>query len=141
MNRDSKSLPGRIRIGMALAGIRNGSELARRMKVNRQTVHRWLDGQGDKLTPEMLFKLGDALNVNVRWLALGGAMIAYDIIALLRRLESDGYEPDEVLMSSEVHKQLETDVGQPVGGALQSIQGVPIRVVARAGWAICVRKR
>jgi transcriptional regulator with XRE-family HTH domain len=56
---------------MAQAGIKNMSELARRMKVNRQTVHRWLDGQGDKLTPEMLFKLADALNVNARWIAFG----------------------------------------------------------------------
>lgn len=41
------------------------------MKVNRQTVHRWVSGEGDKLTPEMLFSLSDALNVNARWLALG----------------------------------------------------------------------
>lgn len=41
------------------------------MKVNRQTVHRWIAGEGDKLTPDMLFRLADALEVNPQWLALG----------------------------------------------------------------------
>lgn len=56
---------------MAQAGIHSVAELARRMKVNRQTVHYWVSGQGDKLTPDLLFKLSDVLNVNARWLALG----------------------------------------------------------------------
>lgn len=69
--REDATLAGRIRMGMAAAGLRTPAELARRMKINRQTVYRWTDGQGDKLTPEMLFKLSDALGVNPRWLALG----------------------------------------------------------------------
>lgn len=69
--REDATLAGRIRIGMASAGISSPAELARRMKVNRQTVHRWIAGEGDKLTPEMLFRLADALEVNPQWLALG----------------------------------------------------------------------
>ena len=69
--RDEATLAGRIKIGMASAGISGSADLGRRMKVNRQTVHRWINGEGDKLTPEMLFKLADALKVNPRWLALG----------------------------------------------------------------------
>lgn len=69
--REDTTLAGRIKIGMAQAGIHSIAELARRMKLNRQTVHRWVDGQGDKLTPEHLFKLSDALQVSARWLALG----------------------------------------------------------------------
>lgn len=56
---------------MAAAGIDTPTDLARRMKVNRQTVHTWVRGKRAKLTPEMLFKLADALNVNAKWLALG----------------------------------------------------------------------
>lgn len=58
-------------MGMVSAGIRNPSELARRMKIHRQTAHKWFDGQSDNLTPEMLFKLADILHVNPRWLAFG----------------------------------------------------------------------
>lgn len=70
-SREDATLAGRIRIGMAGAGISSPAELARRMKVNRQTVHRWIAGEGDKLTPDMLFRLADALEVNPRWLAMG----------------------------------------------------------------------
>lgn len=56
---------------MAAVGIATPSELARRMKVNRQTVHLWLTGQRAKLTPEMLYRLVDVLNVSARWLAFG----------------------------------------------------------------------
>lgn len=66
-----ETLADRIKGAMPLAGIESSSELARRMKLNRQTVHRWVSGAGDKLTPEMLFRLADALKVSARWLALG----------------------------------------------------------------------
>lgn len=56
---------------MAAAGIRSPAELARKMEVPRQTVYRWTRGEGDKLTPEMLYRLADALNANARWIAEG----------------------------------------------------------------------
>lgn len=65
------TLAGRIKIAMAAAGIDTPAKLAKKMGVNRQTVYRWVDGEGDKLTPDMLFRLSDALNVNARWLAFG----------------------------------------------------------------------
>jgi transcriptional regulator with XRE-family HTH domain len=69
--REEATLAGRIKLAMASAGISTTAQLAKKMNVNRQTVHRWISGEGDKLTPEMLFKLSDALAVNARWLALG----------------------------------------------------------------------
>ena len=68
---DASTLSGRIQIAMLSAGIPTPSDLARRMKVGRQTVHRWLSGASDKITPQLLFTLSDALNVNAKWLALG----------------------------------------------------------------------
>lgn len=65
------TLAERIRAAMAQSGISNPSELARRMGVSRQTVQNWVTGRTDKLTPEMLYKLCDAVNVNGRWMALG----------------------------------------------------------------------
>lgn len=56
---------------MAAAGLRSPAELARKMGVNRQTVYRWTEGHGSKLTPEMLFKLSDTLDVSARWLVIG----------------------------------------------------------------------
>lgn len=69
--KEEATLAGRIKLAMATAGIDTPAKLAKKMKVNRQTVHRWISGEGDKLTPEMLFRLADALTVNPRWLALG----------------------------------------------------------------------
>jgi len=56
---------------MAGAGIAKPVELARRLRVPRQTVSSWMTGEREALTPAMLFKLADVLNVNPRWLALG----------------------------------------------------------------------
>lgn len=70
-DQEAKTLSGRIRLSMAAVGLRTPTDLARKMKINRQTVHKWMTGRSDKLTPDMLFKLADALEVNARWLALG----------------------------------------------------------------------
>jgi transcriptional regulator with XRE-family HTH domain len=56
---------------MVNAGIHTPAELARRAKLHRQAVHKYLAGENEKLTPEKLFKLADALRVNARWLAFG----------------------------------------------------------------------
>lgn len=56
---------------MGMSGLKNPSELARKMNIHRQTVHKWMNGEVTDLTPEMLFRLSDTLNVNARWLALG----------------------------------------------------------------------
>ena len=56
---------------MTNAGLRKPSELANLLGVHRQTVGKWLNGDVEDLTPEMLFKLADALNVNPRWLYAG----------------------------------------------------------------------
>lgn len=56
---------------MVTAGIRTPAELARRAKLHRQMVHKYLTGENEKLTPEKLFRLADALKVNPRWLAFG----------------------------------------------------------------------
>lgn len=56
---------------MSAAGMRRPADLQSKMGVSRQTVSKWLNGHVEELTPAMLFKLSDALNVNARWLALG----------------------------------------------------------------------
>lgn len=70
-SKEDATLSGRIKIGMANAGIHTPAELARRAKLHRQMVHKYLNGENEKLTPEKLFKLADALKVNPRWLAFG----------------------------------------------------------------------
>jgi transcriptional regulator with XRE-family HTH domain len=68
---EDTTIAGRIKLAMAAVGISTPSELARRMKASRQTVHNYVSGQRDNPEPALLFKLADALNVNPRWLALG----------------------------------------------------------------------
>lgn len=65
------TLAKRIKGSMATAGIESQSDLARRVRVNRQLVHKWVSGQVDELTPTLLFRLADVLKVSARWLALG----------------------------------------------------------------------
>jgi transcriptional regulator with XRE-family HTH domain len=69
--KEDATLAGRIKLAMAAKGMRTPTELAARMKIHRQTAHKWINGASDKLTPEMLFNLSDALGVNARWLAMG----------------------------------------------------------------------
>lgn len=63
------TLAGRIRGGMQIKGIDTAADLARRMKLNRQTIHKWLSGEVTKLEPAHLFKLADILGLDARWLA------------------------------------------------------------------------
>jgi transcriptional regulator with XRE-family HTH domain len=56
---------------MTKAGLQKPADLARKLDVHRQTVSKWLNGDVDDLSPEMLFKLADALEVNARWLYTG----------------------------------------------------------------------
>jgi transcriptional regulator with XRE-family HTH domain len=68
---EDKTLKDRIAAAMTAAGIASPAALARKMGVPRQTVYRWVNGEGDKLTPQMLYRLADAVNANARWLAEG----------------------------------------------------------------------
>lgn len=61
----------RISDAMMAAGIRTPSELARRMGLPRQTVHRWLSEGIGNINYKNLLKLSDALNVNARWIMYG----------------------------------------------------------------------
>lgn len=63
------TLAGRIKIGMAAKGIKNPTELAKRLKMRRQTVHKWLSGDVEKLDAASLFLLADELELSARWLA------------------------------------------------------------------------
>lgn len=65
------TLAERIKAAMVQAGIQNPAELARKMKVSRQTVQNWVNGRTEKITPELLYRLCDVVNVNGRWMALG----------------------------------------------------------------------
>lgn len=61
----------RIREAMLTARIRNASDLARKLGLPRQTVHRWLADGIANITYKNLLKLADTLNVNARWIAFG----------------------------------------------------------------------
>jgi transcriptional regulator with XRE-family HTH domain len=65
------TLAERIQLGMVHGGVASQSDLARRMKINRQTVNRWATGEGTRPEPEMLIKLADAMKVSIRWLVTG----------------------------------------------------------------------
>lgn len=54
---------------MAAKGIKTPTELARRLKLNRQTVHKWVNGDVDALEVDLLFRLAEVLDMNPRWLA------------------------------------------------------------------------
>lgn len=49
------TLGGRIKIGMSAKGIATPAELARRMKLRRQTVTKWVNDEVDFLEPKYLF--------------------------------------------------------------------------------------
>lgn len=68
----------RINLGMPHGGVTSQSDLARKMKVNRQTVNRWFTGEGTKPEPETLVRLADALKVSIRWLARGEGEMAQE---------------------------------------------------------------
>lgn len=63
------TLGGRIKIGMAAKGIDGPSDLARRVKLRRQTVTKWVNDEVAFLEPKYLFLLAEALELNPRWLA------------------------------------------------------------------------
>ena len=63
--------PDRIRNAMQTAGIRNASDLARKLGLPRQTVHRWLADGIANISYKNLLKLADTLNVNARWIVFG----------------------------------------------------------------------
>ena len=72
MARSKRTSPtDRIRSVMQTARIGNASELARRLGLPRQTVHRWLTDGIANITYKNLLKLADTLNVNARWIVFG----------------------------------------------------------------------
>jgi transcriptional regulator with XRE-family HTH domain len=68
---DDMTMQGRIRMQMAANGIHSDAELARKLKLRRQTVHKWMNGDSKNLTPENIFRLSDVLKCSARWLMLG----------------------------------------------------------------------
>lgn len=69
--RPSSTLADRLKAAMSAKGISGPTELGKLLKVNKQTVARWINGEGSKLTPEYLFLCADRLDVAPRWLGTG----------------------------------------------------------------------
>lgn len=67
---DDMTLSGRIKMGMAAQGIGSPAELARRLSVDRQRVHKWLNDEVQNMDHASLFKLADVLGCSAKWLAL-----------------------------------------------------------------------
>ena len=65
------TLAARLKIAMRMRGIKTPSELGDLVKVGRQTAQSWMMGQRVKLTPELAYRLADAVGANARWLILG----------------------------------------------------------------------
>lgn len=61
----------RIYAGMAASGITSAADLARRIKVSRQTVSRWLTQPDAMPSAAEAFRLADTLHMSARWLVTG----------------------------------------------------------------------
>ena len=55
---------------MAAKGIHSAAGLARKMKLPRQTIHRWLNGETEHIHPELVYRLSDVLECSARWLVM-----------------------------------------------------------------------
>ena len=116
---EDATLDGRIRMAMAAVGISTAAELARRMKVSRQTVHNYLSGQRDKPEPELLFRMSDVLNISAKWLALGAPhspikpvmMPPEDLEVLQIAKNLDGEAREQWLSSGRTMVRLTTKAG------------------------------
>jgi transcriptional regulator with XRE-family HTH domain len=67
--KNDMSFGGRVRIQMAAVGIKNPSELARRLQLPRQTISKWLRDEIKDVGLDNLYRLSDVLDCSARWLA------------------------------------------------------------------------
>lgn len=65
------SFPDRLRDAMAKEGIKGPVQLGKRLKVNKQTASKWINGQTKNLSANDLFKIALGLQVAARWLWRG----------------------------------------------------------------------
>jgi hypothetical protein len=70
-NAGAQGFSGRVRAAMALAGVKNATQLAKACGVPRQTACRWLQTQEPRLTGAHLLTLSYCLHVRMRWLLTG----------------------------------------------------------------------
>ena len=68
LSKDPLTVEGRLCIAMDMAGLKGPTALGRLVGMDRQTVHRWIQGT-NRMQPENLFTCADALNISARWLA------------------------------------------------------------------------
>lgn len=72
------TVAGRIKIGMAVKGIKGPQELADavnkvspQLKLNRQTTAKWINGETINIEPPRLMALAHTLDFDPEWLAIG----------------------------------------------------------------------
>jgi transcriptional regulator with XRE-family HTH domain len=58
----------RLADAMKMRGIKKNADLARFLKLNPQTTHKWLRGDTAKISAVDAFYVADRLDVGVRWL-------------------------------------------------------------------------
>lgn len=62
----------RLADAMKKEGLKGPVELGKRLKVNKQTASKWINGQTTRLAAADLYRIADGLRVSPRWLWKGG---------------------------------------------------------------------
>jgi transcriptional regulator with XRE-family HTH domain len=63
--------PERLRDAMVKEGLKGPVALGKRLKVNKQTASKWINGQTTVLSADDLYRIADGLHVAARWLWKG----------------------------------------------------------------------
>jgi len=66
--RKKTTFPERLADAMAKEGVRGPVKLGERLKVNKQTASKWINGRTTILSADDLYRIADGLNVAARWL-------------------------------------------------------------------------
>lgn len=66
----------RLATAMTQQGVKGPKQLGDRLKINKQTASKWINGQTTELSADHLYLIADGLKVSARWLWKGeGSMI------------------------------------------------------------------
>lgn len=65
----------RLADAMTKEGLKGPVQLGKRLRVNKQTASKWINGQTPKLGASELFVIADGLKVSARWLWTGDGPI------------------------------------------------------------------
>lgn len=92
----------RLHAACKLADVQDQTQLMRRLKINRQTAHKWWHGQSspEKMRAVDIFRIADGLKVSARWLLDGGGQMLPG-----KRLTPDEHQVIEIFNSFKPENQ------------------------------------